>query len=221
VSPCHAYALDVTNKAVKPWTQDELAFYLRTGFHPAHGVSRGTMGLVTAELAFADPADVAAMARAIIARMAPSVDARGGWASAVDRAPLAPKGAIPESESATIYRTTCEGCHDGSRPPPFGGLALSRSTGLTGESPRNLINVILYGLRAAERGETTPAMPGYAGALSDAQVEALVAWLRTNLTNEAPWQDVAATVDKARKMDAAMLDFPPGGKGADPAKEAH
>src|SRR5207244_1709520 len=141
------YALQENNKAAKPWTVEELAAYLRTGFHQLHGVSRGTMGLVTAELEFADPADIEAMARAIVARMQPGVAAREPWAAAVEKSPM---------------------------------------------------------------------MPAYAGTLTDAQLEALVAWLRANLTNEPPWQGIAKNIAESRRMEPSMLAFPPGGSGTDP-----
>ena len=115
-----------------------------------------------------------------------------------------------------LYRSACLSCHDGDEPIPFGGLPLARSLGLHGESPRNLINVIVHGLQASGNGATTPIMPSYAGALSDAQIEALVVWLRANLTDEAPWPDFRKLVEESRRMDAGMLSFPPGGAGTDP-----
>jgi hypothetical protein len=45
---------------------------------------------------------------------------------------------------ASIYETTCRGCHSGAAPCPWDGLALPFSIGLTGESPRNVVNVILH-----------------------------------------------------------------------------
>jgi mono/diheme cytochrome c family protein len=212
----HAYAIQADNHAVTPWNDKDLAFYLRHGFHPAHGVSRGTMGLVTAELAQAEPADVEAMARAIVKRMAPGVAGKQAWAGAVKQNPLAPKGTLQPGEPEAIYKSTCATCHDGRRPLPYGGLPLAESTGLSGESPRNLINVILHGLDPAGNGTTTPVMPAYGGALTDAQVEALVTWLRANLTDQPPWQDVGRLVADSRKMEPSMLRFPPGGSGTDP-----
>ena len=213
----HAYAIEASNRSPLPWTAEELAFYLRHGYHPRHGIARGTMGLVTGELAFADPADVAAMAQAIASRM----QARGAgpqdWAQAVEKAPLNPKGATAGGEPEAIYRTTCAECHDGSAPLPYGGLPLAMSTGLRGESPRNLVNVILHGIAPPGDGRTGPQMPGFAGALSDAQVEALATWLRANFTDQPAWQDVARAVAASRGMEASMLRFPPGGTGSDPA----
>ena len=213
----HAYAIEAGNRAPIPWTRESLAFYLRNGFHPKHGISRGTMGLVTGELAFADPADVDAMAQAIVTRMQARGPADPAWARAVEKAPQDPKGGLAGGDAEAIYRTTCAECHAGPAALPFGGLPLAMSTGLRGESPRNLVNVILHGIAPPGDGRTGPQMPGFAGALTDAQVEALVTWLRANLTDQPPWQDVARTVNASRRMEPSMLRFPPGGSGSDPA----
>ena len=213
----HAYAIQADNKAVHPWKPDELAFYLQNGWHSKHGISRGTMGLVTGELAWADPAEVEAIARAIVARMQPGVAAREKWSQAVQKDPMTPKGKLETgSEAAAIYEASCAQCHAGWTPLPFGAMPLSMSTGLSGEKPRNLINVIVHGLRPAGDGETSPVMPAYGGALTDAQIEALVNWLRANLTDQPPWQDVRHLIEESRRMEPAMLAFPPGGSGADP-----
>jgi mono/diheme cytochrome c family protein len=98
---------------------------------------------------------------------------------------------------------------------PFGGIPLSLSLGLNGESPRNLVNVIVHGLNPAE-GETSPMMPAYAGALSDAQIETLVQWLRAGLTDKPPWTGVDKLIAESRAMKPTMLLFPPGGTGAEP-----
>ena len=213
----HAYAIESGNRAPIPWTAADLAFYLRNGFHPKHGIARGTMGLVTGELAFADPADVDAMAQAIVARMQAHGADSQAWAQAVEKAPQSPKGTLVPGDAEAIYRSTCAECHAGSVPLPYGGLPLAMSTGLRGESPRNLVNVILHGIAPPGDGRTGPQMPGFAGALSDAQVEALVTWLRANLTDQPPWQDVGRSVNASRRMEPSMLRFPPGGTGSDPA----
>jgi mono/diheme cytochrome c family protein len=211
----HAYAINAKNAAPIPWEPSALAFYLRTGYHPQHGISRGPMGLVTAELADASEPDVNAMAAYAASLMGPVNEARRQSSQALAKDPLAVKANAPRDEGAAIYETACLPCHDGRRALPFGGIPLSLSLGLHGESPRNLINVIVHGLNPAEHG-TTPMMPGFAGALSDPQVAALVFWLRANLTDQPPWSDVPKLIGESRAMKPGMLLFPPGGAGADP-----
>lgn len=210
----HAYAIDSHTKAPVPWNVASLTFYLRNGWHADHGVARGTMGLVTAELRDAPQADVEAMAAYVVKLMGRPTTPRVAQGDRLVTAPLAQARDTP-GRGRDLYRTACLQCHDGSRPQPFGGLPLTLSLGLHGESPRNLINVVLHGLGPGE-GETSPIMPGYAGALDDGQVVDLVAWLRANLTDEPAWPDFRKLVQEARAMDRSMLDFPPGGAGTDP-----
>lgn len=212
----HGYAINAKNASPIPWDTAALAFYLRHGYHPQHGVSRGTMGLVTSELAHAPESDVNAMAEYTMSLMGPVSEARRQRAQALARDPLATRANGRNEEGAAIYRAACLECHDGHEALPFGGLPLALSLGLNGESPRNLINVILHGLSPAE-GDTTPMMPGYAGAMSDAQVETLVSWLRANLTDKPAWGDVSKLIEESHQMKPTMLLFPPGGAGADPA----
>jgi len=153
------------------------------------------------------------MAAYVVALMGPAAHGRAP-AAALARDPMRqPRDTTGIGRD--IYRTACLSCHDGDEPMPFGGLPLARSIGLHGESPRNLVNVILHGLGPAQ-GETSPIMPGYAGALDDTQVVELVSWLRANLTDEAPWPDFRKMVEESRAMDPSMLMFPPGGAGTDP-----
>ena len=58
----NAYALNAASPAPVPWTADVLAFYLRHGWQAVHGVSRGPMALVTANLGSVPEADARAMA---------------------------------------------------------------------------------------------------------------------------------------------------------------
>jgi mono/diheme cytochrome c family protein len=211
----HAYAINSRIAAPIPWDADSLTFYLSRGYHPQHGISRGPMGLVTEELAHAPTAEVRAMAEYLVALMGPASEARRSHAAAVARDPLAAREGHG-GEGAQLYAQACEGCHDGSRPLPYGGVPLARSLAVSGESPRNLINVIVNGLDPAE-GEPSPSMPGFEGAMSDVQVATLVRWLRANLSERPPWQDFSKLIGEAHRMDFDQRRFPPGGSGIDPA----
>ena len=79
-----------------------------------------------------------------------------------------------------------------------------------------MINVILHGIPAAANSETTPVMPGYATALDDAQVEALVTWMRAKFTDRPSWPNIREDIAKSRKMTQDTLMFPPGGTGSTP-----
>lgn len=204
----HAYAIDAHSQSPVAWTDEALAAYLARGWHPQHGVARGPMAPVTRELAKADPRDVAAMARYVVSLM------EGAQGRVQERA-VAPG----RDEGARLYQGACRQCHAGDEALPFAGIVLSKSIGVAGEDPRNLVNVILYGLPAAE-GATTPIMPGYAGALSDAQVVMLARYLRARFSGKPAWNDLDATVREARAAGPGIARTPAGGSGTDPASVA-
>lgn len=209
----HAYAINAKFAGPIPWEPVALASYLRRGYHPQHGVARGTMGLVTNELAQAPEADVQAMAAYAVSLMGPVSDDRLKRAATLAANPLAMRADAPKGASAALYESACLACHDGRRELPFGGMPLALSLGLHGESPRNLVNVILHGIPPAEGG-TTPMMPGYAGAMSDAQVEGLVSWMRVNVAGKLPWRDVSKAIGESRAMKPNQVTYPPGGAGS-------
>jgi mono/diheme cytochrome c family protein len=203
----HAYAINERSAAPEAWTVAAMYAYLRDGWVGSHGVARGPMAGVSRELAQASDADVRAMSAYVVSLMG---NAR--------HAPSAPHAA-GDSRAARIYGGACADCHDQGDPLPFGGIAMGRSIGVAGESPRNLANVILYGLPAAG-SETAPVMPGYAGALTDDELVELMAWLRARYTDRLPWPDLAAQVRAARKAGTEAASESAGGTGADPARVA-
>ena len=95
--------------------------------------------------------------------------------------------ATPPSDGpgARIYAAACASCHEGGRPAPFGGIHLSLSTAVKGESPENLVNVILEGL-PAEDGVARPIMPGFAEVLTDRQLSDVVTYLRSRFDGSPP-----------------------------------
>jgi mono/diheme cytochrome c family protein len=123
---------------------------------------------------------------------------------------------VPSNAGAGIYAGACASCHEGSQPLPFGGIALPISMGVAGESPLNLVNVILYGLPPSN-GSTAPIMPGFDGALDDAQIVQLAAWMRARFAHKPPWDGLEAAVRKARREGREGARFPAGGNGSDPA----
>jgi mono/diheme cytochrome c family protein len=203
----HAYALDPASPAPVPWQRDTLHAYLRQGWHENHGVARGPMAPVTANLAAVPDADVRAIARYVMDRMAP-VDAqrrqRADELIAAARKPAdAPNAGGEHDRGRQLYGAACASCHDGGRLPPLGGMSLRLSSGVTGPLPTNLINVILFGLPAAE-GEPSPIMPGFADAMDDAQVKALVAYIRAGFSDRPPWTDLDRHIARARVGEVVL-----------------
>jgi mono/diheme cytochrome c family protein len=80
---------------------------------------------------------------------------------------------------------------------PYGGINLALSTAINGENPRNLLNVLLAGLPAAD-GVRAPIMPGFGAILTDAQIAALTSYLRSRFSTKPAWSDLPAQLREAR-----------------------
>ncbi len=201
----HAYAINARSQSPVAWTEGSMVAYLKHGWEAQHGVSRGPMAAVTADLGDVPDEELHAMATYVVSLMK---EAR----------PVVPAlhSAVSTGEGARIYAGACEACHEGAQPLPFGGIRLAHSIGVTGESPLNLINVILYGLPPAD-GATAPLMPAFDGAFDDRQVVELAAWLRAHFTDKPPWPDLERKVVEARQHGAEGAHHPAGGTGSDPA----
>lgn len=196
------YVYPINDKSPAPgkWDVDSLAAYLKSGFSAEHGASRGPMAQVTARLAEAGDDDVHAMAVYIASLMG---NAQAAPASQEPAPPiltsgdsLAPPQVIQASadRGALIYATACSSCHESGRPPPFGGIDFHKSTAIHADSPQNIVNMVLFGLPAAE-GRTGAVMPGFAGALNHDDMVALLDYLRATYGDGKPaWSNASQVV---------------------------
>jgi mono/diheme cytochrome c family protein len=206
----HAYALGAASQSPVPWDEAALADYLARGFHPLHGAALSSMGLVVENLAAVPRADVEAMAHYLA-----SLDGRTGVSRIEEIAktkvavPPGP-GQLPQSAGAqavtpdvgnragaALYAGACASCHEGGRPLPLGGIHFSLSIALSGESPSDLVNIVLQGVPAAD-GVAGPIMPGFADVISDAQLANLARFLRSRFTEKPAWTDIDAAIRAAR-----------------------
>jgi mono/diheme cytochrome c family protein len=185
-----AYAINADSKSFEAWNAEDLHMFLSKGWHGRHGDAHGPMAPVSQNLATISDADVKAIASYVATGMG-------------KREPPSGKNTSPtpsNDNGAAIYAASCESCHDGTHPLPFGGIKLMLSTAVTGESATNLINVVLDGLHPP--GETAGAiMPGFSSTLTDGQLESLVAYIRSNLGARPPWTGVETSVREARSRD--------------------
>jgi len=196
----NAYAIDEASPAPVPWEKESLAFYLRDGWHSAHGVSRGPMAEVTGNLGPLPDSDIDAIAIYVVSLMGePSAERRqqadalveevaaSGTASAAEASQAEPPAT--EDPGAAIYASACASCHESGRALPFGGLNFALSTAINAPNPQNIINVTLFGLPAAD-GEASAVMPGFAEVLTDEQIAALLAHMRDRFSDQPPWEGV-------------------------------
>lgn len=211
----YAYALDATSPAPVPWTAESLHLYLRRGWHAHHGVSRGPMAPVTANLATAPEEDLRAIATYVASLMGePGPERRrqaaalleeagkdgtpGSAPAAADGQAVLPAGRNGGDPGALLYAGACAGCHDSGRGLPYGGLDLALSTGLHASTPLNVIRVVLDGLPAAE-GRPGAIMPGFSNVLSDGQLAALLGYMRSRFTGKPAWEGLEEDVRQARE----------------------
>jgi mono/diheme cytochrome c family protein len=187
----HAYAINADSKSFEAWNAEDLHMFLSKGWHDRHGDAHGPMAPVSQNLSAVPDADVKAIA-AYVAFVMGKRDQPGI---------KPPSSDTPSNDTgAAIYAVACASCHDGTRPLPFGGVKLTLSTAVTGESATNLINVVLDGLHPPE-GVAGAIMPGFSSTLTDGQLESLVAYIRSNLGAKSPWTGVESSVREARSRD--------------------
>lgn len=187
----HAYAINADSKSFEAWNAQDLHMFLSKGWHDRHGDAHGPMAPVSQNLSSVPDADVKAIATYVASVMAKREEPTRTSATSDE----------PNNDTgAAIYAATCASCHDGTRPLPFGGVKLTLSTAVTGESATNLINVVLDGLHPSE-GEAGAIMPGFSSTLTDGQLESLVAYIRSNLGAKPPWTGVETSVREARSRD--------------------
>jgi mono/diheme cytochrome c family protein len=207
----HAPALNAASPAPTPWTKEQLFTYLRQGFTPEHGVAAGPMQPVTDNLGNVPDDYVEAIATYIAATLVPATADRpakaGERTASVQRPGQIPAGArettgragaaTENTDGAVIYAGACAFCHEttGQRFSSQ-GIHLAISKVLTLPDPRNLIHVIRDGI-GAPAGTPAAFMPGFADALTDQQVAALVRYLRATFTDQPAWSEVEEHVRKA------------------------
>lgn len=200
-----AYALGKASQAPVPWTAEALEAYLAEGFHPDHGVARGSMQFVTENLSQVRRAEVKAMA-AYLASLAP-VNPAPPKPAAVATPPQsaglqAPAAPLSSEIGAPIYAGACASCHESGRPLPLGGVALGLSTAVAGESPASLLKLILDGVPAPGSG-VAPIMPGFGAVMTDAQILDLARHLRREIARRPDWPELEASLRQARAEQLA------------------
>lgn len=185
-----APALRATASSGAPWTEDSLTDYLRTGFASGHGAASGPMTAVTEALSSVPEDELRAIAVYIRSGLtkepAAPVVAKAGQSDAGD--PAAP-----------LFAGACGGCHGVDAPMTrAGGPSLALSTAVNAPAPHDVIQAILHGLPWRE-GKPAPYMPGFAAALSDAQIAALTRYVRASYGHGPVWTDLEHQVQLARR----------------------
>lgn len=223
----HAYPINENSYSPIPWDVEALTFYLQNGWHEHHGVSRGTMAPVTANLGGVAREEVEALATYVVSGMGTRdaeayeraravIDMAGGQRrgpmQAADSLIAPPQGA---ELGEAIFASACATCHEAGRPLPQGGLDLHLSTAMHAEHPQNIINVTLFGLPAAD-GAPSGIMPGFSGALSEDQMVALLDYMRARFGGLEPWEDARERVRSTMSGETSVVIYRSHGMQAAP-----
>jgi mono/diheme cytochrome c family protein len=219
----HAPALDASSRTPVPWSVEALEHYLTRGVSDVHEVAAGPMTRVVESLADAPPTEVRAIAVYIASQFGEAQDgergqraeaalqraraaaARGGDAGVQKTSAGANGGDQAVQEGRTIYEGTCRLCHveaeRAANASSGEALHLGLSTSVQLDTPANLIRIVLQGI-APPDGERGPFMPGYAGALTERQLAALVAYLRADFSDRPAWENVDREIRRVRESFA-------------------
>jgi mono/diheme cytochrome c family protein len=196
----HAPALNADSRAPEPWTGEYLYRYLRGGLAERHDVPAGPMAPVVHNLAAVPEEDVRAIAAYVAAQMGPARPERRAGGDEAARSAVADGGERALRGGAAVYTGACAACHDGGRLTPSSGnaLQLQLSTAVNLPAPGNFIRIVLEGITPRD-GERGPWMPGFAGALTDAQLAELTAHVRSKFGKGPLWRDLEDEVKKIRR----------------------
>jgi mono/diheme cytochrome c family protein len=185
------YAPSLRTGSTQPWSVVALATYLRTGLDTGHGAAAGPMAPVTHQLATVPDADVHAIAVYIASLMPPSP---------ATATPVPQPRPVADPTATAMFDGACGACHAGDAPMTGGGApSLSVSTAVNAPTARNVVDLILHGLPWRE-GHAGPFMPAFSGALTDAQVSVLAAYVRARYSHQPAWTNIDAAVREARRQ---------------------
>ena len=196
--------LTAANPAPAPWTREELYDYLRTGTSKLHGTAAGPMFPVVQGLGALPDSDIRAIAT-YFADIDKAADRLPSVSAAVSQAMSDASAKTGEQfdPDTRLYTAACASCHYNAGSAPLAArpdLALNSAVHLP--DPSNLIQVILHGI-SAEEGMPGVVMPAFGGALSDADVVRIAAYLRRTRTSLPPWPDLAKKVAAVRRQNGA------------------
>jgi mono/diheme cytochrome c family protein len=176
------FAPDITTdprKGIGSWSKDDLVQYLKTGSNSwtlASGPMADAVSHSTSKMADEDIA-------AIVTYL------KDGRADGTPSKPVpVAEGDNAMRAGAAIYKDSCAACHRDSGQgeadlfPRLAGSALVQS-----DDPTTLVRVVLQGTRAVSTPSkpTAPAMPAFDWRLNDAQVAAVLTYIRNSWGNAA------------------------------------
>ena len=195
----HAPAINKDTLSQLPWTKAQLVGYLMDGWNRDHGMAAGPMTPVVNSLHKQNEIDVFAIAAYVLTLRsgAKPIDEAAVRDAALKRewghreAPPVPK---ETSEGARVFEARCAQCHRS------GGatVPLALQTSVNAPDASSVAHVIWSGIQPPQ-GALGRSMPPLGPQLSEAEMVALVKFLRARFTSRAPWTDAETAVRDARR----------------------
>ena len=199
----YAPPLNKDNLSQMPWTQNELVIYLMDGWHPKHGMAAGPMTPVVDALYKQNEIDVFAIASyvATLRNGEKAIDEAAARTAALKLDwghPDAPPVPKDFAEGAKIFEARCAQCHHSTAGVGSGTVPLALQTSLHAPTPGTVAHAIWSGIRPPT-GALGRSMPALGQQMSEAEMVALVKFLRARYTNKPAWSDVEKAVQEARQ----------------------
>ncbi len=206
-----AYPINSASPAPIPWDAKGVAFYLRHGWHAEHGVSRGPMAEVTGNLGRLSDQDIAALGVYTASVMGEPDAARQSAAEALREEIATGRGAGQAADTMTLPaaaggrrsargRDLCHGLRHLPRERASAALWRARLPALHGGACGQPAE---YRQRHAvrpspRRRQASAVMPAFRGVLSDADMVALLTYMRGRYTDLPDWGGLDEMVSDTR-----------------------
>jgi mono/diheme cytochrome c family protein len=194
------FAPDITGDAARGlgrWSSDDVVAYLKTGHNrvsAATGPMAEVISLSSSQMSDGDLKAIATYLKSFAQISGPP-------------RPLRPDDPVMVA-GAAIYRDQCSACHalDG-RGTPRLFPSVADSSLVHSTDPETLIRIVLRGARsvATDSDPTAPGMPSYGWQLDDAQVAAVLTYLRNSWGASAP-PVLPGDISRARSQLKARVD---------------
>ena len=184
----YAPPLNKDNLSQQPWTKVELVVYLMDGWHARHGMAAGPMTPVVDALHRQNEIDVFTIAayvgtlrageKPIDTDVMRTAALKLEWGN-----PEAPPVPPEFSAGAKVFEARCAQCHrsNGATVP------LALQTSIHAPAPDSVVQAIRHGIRPPV-GALGRSMPAFGEQVSEAELSALVRFLRARFSAKSPWK---------------------------------
>ena len=194
----YAPPLNKDNLSRLPWSKNELVVYLMDGWHAKHGMAAGPMTPVVDALHKQNEIDVFAIAAyvATLRTGEKTIDEAAVTAAAKQLdwghpdTPAIPGG---HEEGAKVFQARCAQCHNSSG----GTVPLALQTSLQAPTADTVAHAIWAGIRPPT-GALGKSMPPLGQQMSEAEMVAVVKFMRARYSTAPAWNGVEKSVQETR-----------------------